>query len=136
MDLSENNPAVIHNHSEHLDMTSNWKKMEYALEEQHDMSISKEIHLISSNTEQVEKMHDNQIMLKDKTSMGEICSRNSTMDFDRDSIKSESTLTSMSCMDDNGSAESTIPMTDCATNMPGAIGITFKISRKILVGHH
>lgn len=136
MDMSENNPVVLHNHYENLDMTSNWKKMEYALEEQSDMSISKEIHQISSNTEEVEEMHDNQIMLRDETSMGEISSLNSTMDFDWNSIKSESTLTSMSCMDDNGSAESNIPMTHCATNMPGAIGITFKISRKISVGHH
>lgn len=136
MDMSENNPAVIHNHSENLYMTSNWKKMEYALEEQSDMSIIKEIHQISSNTEEVEEMHDNQIMLRDETSMGEISSLNSTMDFDWNSIKSGSTLISMSCMDDNGFAESTIPMTHCATNMPGAIGITFKISRKISVGHH
>lgn len=52
------------------------------------------------------------------------------MDFDGDSIKSESTLTSMSCLEDNGDAESTVCMTHASTNIPGAADIIFKISRE------
>lgn len=53
------------------------------------------------------------------------------MNVDGDSTKSESTLTSMSYREANGSSESTIPKSHCSINMPGELGIIFKISREI-----
>ena len=88
------------------------------------MSLSKKFHQISSNTEKAEEIHENQIMIRDETSMGEISSCSSIMD-----AESESTLTSMSC-EANGGAESTIPKSHSSTNMRGKSDIIFKISRE------
>ena len=63
-------------------------------------------------------MHKNHIKNRDNISMSEISSYNSTMDFDKDSIKFESILTSMSCLEDNGYAESTTSITHSSINMP------------------
>jgi len=94
------------------------------------MSLCNKFHQISSNIEMAEEMHENQVINRDKISISEISSCSSIMDFDGDNIKCESTLMSMSRIEDNGYAESTISVTYSSINTPRAIGISFQLSRE------
>ncbi|KAJ8437967.1 LOW QUALITY PROTEIN: hypothetical protein Cgig2_033700 [Carnegiea gigantea] len=118
--LYENNSVATHIHFEPLDVTFNEKKREYALEEQSDMSLSYKFHQIVS-IGNVEEIHENQIMSSEETSISEISSCSSIIDVDWDGTKCESTLTSMSCMEANGFAESTKPKSHCSINMHGKL---------------
>lgn len=64
-------------------------------------------------------MNENQIPNADELSMGETFSSSSNMEFDREIIKFESTLTSMSCIEDNSYTKSTLSMSHSSITVPG-----------------
>lgn len=97
---------------------------------QHKNQIESQMDLYKSNPAISYNQFEPLDMMLNGKERAYVVEKQSVMDFDVDSIKSDPTLMSMSHMEDTNTAKPTKSMTHCATNMPETIGITFKISRE------